>query len=206
MDRLSTELGFPDRRQFSDRRNNFLCRRADDIVVAQQRGPALSDLVLYLVRNCRRAGFGLSRSKTISYAEMAAGLDKLIDDMANETGFVMRGSDRQQLVEQIPHYAYHVDVMHPQESLSGACWAATRALQSLWGLFKETGDLAALKKGEGLLEFLTGLELDVAFAEEVARFKQQFAEAQSAIDAQKGIFDRWLDKVVRWRQAQLVRG
>ena len=199
MDNLTTGLGFPDRRK------NILRRRTDDIVVGVHRGHAISDLVLYLVRNCRRAGFGLSRSKTLTYVEMVAGLDKLIDDMACETGFVMRESDRQQLVEEIPHYAYHVDVLHPQESLSGARFAATRALQSLWALFNESGDVSALKKGEGLLEFLSGLSMDEAFLGEIAGLKEQFADAQKRLDAKKGRFDRWLDKVVRWRQAQLIQ-
>ena len=200
---ILAELGFPDRRQFSDRRNNFLVRRADDIVVAHHRGPVLSDLVLYLVRNCRRAGFGLTRSQTITHEEMKQGIANLIDDMADETGTRLPESERELLAEQIPLHTYHVDVIHPHESLSGAYWTATRKLQDILLTFKEEGNIAVLVKGEGILDFLAGLKLDSYLAAEVERFRRQFEQARAQFQAKKGMLDRLLDKVVAWRQRNL---
>ena len=93
MDSMITELGFPDRRR------TFLKRRSDDIVFGKSSSPSLSDLVLYLVRNCRRAGFGLTRSQTITHEEMKQGIENLIDDMAEETGVCLPEKERELLAE-----------------------------------------------------------------------------------------------------------
>ena len=94
MGSMVSELGFPDRRK------TFLKRRSDDIVVIGKiRGSSLPDLVLYLVRNCRRAGFGLTRSQTVTHEEMKQGIENLIDDMAEETGVCLPEKERELLAE-----------------------------------------------------------------------------------------------------------
>lgn len=197
MDSMITELGFPDRRR------TFLKRRSDDIVFGKSSSPSLSDLVLYLVRNCRRAGFGLTRSQTITHEEMKQGIANLIDDMMDETSARLPDIDRHQLTEQIPLYAYHVDVIHPHESLSGAYLTATRKLQEILLSFKEQGDIVVLTKGEGVLDFLGGLKLDYFLASEVEHFRRQFEQTRNQFQARKGVFDRLLDKLVAWRQRSL---
>lgn len=191
-------------------------RRVGDILTpgvhstySQRPEHSLADLVLYLVRNCRRGGFGLVRSQTITYEEMKTAIATLLDEMVEETGIAVSEADRTLLVEQIPIYALHIDVMYPRESISGVFWGATRQLQDTLINFKEELNVAALEKNEVFLEFLSGLDVDFHQAAELDRFKKQFLEVRDSYLAYQRSQMTWIDHLLKklqaWRHARLVK-
>lgn len=154
-----------------------------------------SSFVMTLLRLLRPAGYGFVRGRDTSEEALAKGTAWLIDELESELGTPIPPEAREELLQEMPKYAFSVVTLFPNESISRLFEAADRYLRDCFVQCSEAYDEHGLVKGEQLIAFLSGFAEWNAF--DRGEWSERFQNARTVFQRHKESRMTWLDRLLK---------